>query len=111
VTTGLAKLRTPPHVISAVLNHAPQGVTARVYNRYSYLDEKREALDSWAQNVVAVAAKFRPAPTEEELRVEELRQSILAGFKPKTASLEEADKAAIAALRAVSSRPRPGRSL
>ncbi|MCF3973997.1 integrase arm-type DNA-binding domain-containing protein [Paracoccus sp. EGI L200073] len=51
--TGMAGLRFPPHVVEAVLNHRSgtrRGV-AGVYNRYSYADEKRAALNAWASYV------------------------------------------------------------
>lgn len=45
----LAKLRQPPHVIEAVLNHKTGQVSgiASVYNTYEYLDEKAAALEVW----------------------------------------------------------------
>lgn len=49
----MARLGHPPHVVAAVLNHAPgavQGITA-VYNRHRYDDEKRAALDAWARHL------------------------------------------------------------
>jgi integrase len=55
--TGMAQLGVEPHVLAAVLNHAPasvQGVTA-IYNRNRYEPEKRRALDSWAEHVLALA--------------------------------------------------------
>lgn len=51
--TGMAGLRFAPHVVEAVLNHRSgtrRGVAA-VYNRYSYAEEKRAALDAWARYV------------------------------------------------------------
>jgi integrase len=56
--SGLARLQTPPHVIEAVLNHRSGTISgvAAVYNRYSYLDEKRLALEAWAQHVQGLAA-------------------------------------------------------
>jgi len=51
--TGLARMKIAPHVIEKLLNHANGvigGVTAR-YNRYSYDDEKRHALDAWAAHL------------------------------------------------------------
>lgn len=51
--TGMAKLGTAPHVLSAILNHAPStsmGITA-VYLRHTYDDEKRVALDAWARHL------------------------------------------------------------
>jgi integrase len=56
--SGMARLEVQPHVIAAVLNHAPQGITAQVYNRYSYVKEKRRALGKWAQHVVATAKRY-----------------------------------------------------
>ncbi len=56
--SGLARLQTPPHVIEAVLNHRSGTISgvAAVYNRYNYLEEKREALEAWAQHVQGLAA-------------------------------------------------------
>jgi integrase len=68
--SGMARLGQPVHVVEAVLNHRSgtiRGVAA-VYNRYSYADEKRRALEAWgrflsdlvnnepAANVVALRA-------------------------------------------------------
>ncbi|MGC1862641.1 MAG: tyrosine-type recombinase/integrase, partial [Methylocystis sp.] len=74
--SGMAALRTPPHVIEAVLNHASgtiKGVAA-VYNRYSYSDEKRAALGAWGRRVERLATgeavsnvvTLRAAPNEWE---------------------------------------------
>lgn len=48
--TNLAELGVPLHTISRILNHAEGGVT-KIYARHSYLNEKREALDLWAEGV------------------------------------------------------------
>jgi integrase len=59
VATGLAEdLAVQPHVIEAVLNHVSgsrRGV-AGVYNRASYANEKRQALDMWASHIGALLA-------------------------------------------------------
>lgn len=49
VATGLAELRTPPHVIEAILNHKSGQVSgiAAVYNRHDYFEEKAQALVAW----------------------------------------------------------------
>jgi hypothetical protein len=50
VTVMNEKLSVPPHIIEAVVNHigpAKQGV-AGVYNRALYLDDRRKALQDWA---------------------------------------------------------------
>jgi integrase len=51
--TGMAKLGISPHVVDRVLNHvsgAIRGVAA-VYNRHSYFQERRRALEAWAHYV------------------------------------------------------------
>jgi hypothetical protein len=37
------------------MNHTEGGIT-RLYNRYSYLTEKREALDTWAAELQRIAS-------------------------------------------------------
>jgi len=51
--TNMARLRVAPHVIEAVLNHRTGLVSgvAATYNRYTYYEEKREALEQWAKHV------------------------------------------------------------
>lgn len=53
MTTGIARLGTPPHVADRVLNHVSGtiGGVAAVYNRFQYIDERRIALDAWARHV------------------------------------------------------------
>jgi len=48
--SGMARLGVPVHVVEAVLNHQSGTIkgVARVYNRYEYAEEKREALTAWA---------------------------------------------------------------
>lgn len=60
--TGMAKLAFPPHVVDKILNHKNgtiRGVAA-VYNRFAYLDERRDALQAWARYVADAVA---PAPS------------------------------------------------
>lgn len=48
--TGMAELGINPHTVSLVLNHISvrRGtITGKVYDRYSYDREKREALNAW----------------------------------------------------------------
>jgi integrase len=49
--TEMGRLGIPEFIISKVLNHAAAGITAKVYNHYEYLKEKRHALECWAQYV------------------------------------------------------------
>lgn len=48
--TGMAALGVAPMTISRVLAHSEGGVT-RIYNRHSYLAEKRQALDTWSDHL------------------------------------------------------------
>lgn len=48
--TGLARLKIAPQIAEAVLNHLQPGVV-RVYDRYDYVPEKREALEKWANHL------------------------------------------------------------
>jgi integrase len=55
VATRMAELGVPPHIIEAVLNHVSghKGGVAGIYNRATYDKEKREALNLWAEHVMA----------------------------------------------------------
>ncbi len=48
--TNIARLGIPVHTISRVLNHVEGGVTA-IYDRHSYLPEKRHALNTWGRKL------------------------------------------------------------
>jgi integrase len=56
VATGMAELGVQPHIIEAVLNHVGghKGGIAGVYNRAAYGEEKRKALNLWAEHVTAL---------------------------------------------------------
>jgi len=56
LATELSRLRVGGDVISAVLNHAPKGVTGRHYDHYDKLAEKRQALEAWARALLAPEA-------------------------------------------------------
>lgn len=61
VTTNLAKMSVPPHVADRILNHTSgtiRGVAA-VYNRHSYLEERRQALDAWAERLGDIVSARR----------------------------------------------------
>lgn len=48
--TGLARLKIAPHVAERVLNHAQEKIPG-TYDTHDYLEEKREALDKWADHL------------------------------------------------------------
>ena len=69
VRTQLGALRIPPHICERCLNHKIGGVEG-VYDRYDYFEERREALDAWA-NVLAgleSGGKVVPIGTGREAR-------------------------------------------
>jgi integrase len=56
--TGMADIGVQPHIIEAVLNHVGghKAGVAGIYNRSTYANEKRAALDAWASHIkVAIA--------------------------------------------------------
>lgn len=62
--THMVRLGIPEEVVSRILNHARQGVTARVYALHSYAPEKRRALEAWAAEI-GHASDGVPADIEE----------------------------------------------
>jgi integrase len=57
VRTGLSRLRVQPHVAERVLNHKQGGIDARHYdNVHDYQEEKREALQKWADHLAGLIA-------------------------------------------------------
>jgi integrase len=57
VATRMAEdLKVVPHVIEAVLNHASghKGGVAGIYNRATYLAEKKQALALWVEHLLAI---------------------------------------------------------
>jgi integrase len=53
MATRLAELGVPHPVVSKALNHSPRGVmgVTAIYSRHEYLDERREAMERWAQRL------------------------------------------------------------
>ena len=52
--TRLSAQGTPVEVCDAILNHTPQDVGRKHYDRHAYTEEKREALDAWSRTVQAI---------------------------------------------------------
>jgi integrase len=72
--SGMARIGIAPHVIEKVLNHKTGTISgvAAVYNRYGYEQEKRAALDRWANFVIQLNCKchvdkktYQPEDTAE----------------------------------------------
>ncbi len=67
-STGMAALHVPQDTIDRVLNHA-KGTLAGTYNRHQYANEKRRALEAWAERVTFIVGDAREAVNVVELRV------------------------------------------
>ncbi len=77
-----------PHIIGAVLNHAAQGVTQKVYARGTLEFDKRRALQAWARllHVLTeggepwrrIAPILHPRTEAEAAQTAELRRALLA---------------------------------
>jgi len=51
--THLARLRTLPHVGESCLNHKQKGIIG-TYNIFDYFEERKEALDKWANEIAKI---------------------------------------------------------
>jgi len=67
VATGMGALHTPQDTIDRVLNHA-KATLAGTYNRYEYLEEKRRALEAWAERVAFIVGEARDAANVRKFR-------------------------------------------
>lgn len=65
--THMVRLGVLEEVVGRILNHAPKGVTAKVYALHSYAPEKRSALDRWAAGVIR-AVEGKPVGKIVKLR-------------------------------------------
>ncbi|MFB9984351.1 tyrosine-type recombinase/integrase [Mesorhizobium kowhaii] len=62
--THMEEIGISPFIIGHVLNHVSAtkaSITSRVYARYDYAKEKREALDLWAARLVGILAQQQTA--------------------------------------------------
>lgn len=57
VASGMARLGVEPHLVERVLNHATSALEplAKVYQRYDYAIEKRDALEAWSDEAIRIA--------------------------------------------------------
>lgn len=56
VRTGLSQQSVPPHIAELVIGHSIRGVI-KVYDRYDYLSERREALTRWADHLLTLVGE------------------------------------------------------
>ncbi|ARJ64682.1 hypothetical protein WV31_02845 [Magnetospirillum sp. ME-1] len=60
VTTGMSALGVREEHRERALNHAVGGIGNKVYDRHAYLDEKRAALQAWADRVMLIVDTSGP---------------------------------------------------
>jgi integrase len=78
VATGMADLGVQPHIIEAVLNHVSghKAGVAGIYNRSTYDREKREALNLWAEHLMAVVVPLSGSGKSDTDRILRLYQAM-----------------------------------
>jgi integrase len=52
--SGHGRLGTPPHIAERLVGHAVGGSIEKIYDRYAYTGEMRDALLKWADHVAAI---------------------------------------------------------
>ncbi len=57
VETRMAELRIPPHIRDLILDHAPARGSGAGYDHYTYRDEMREALETWAGHIESIVSE------------------------------------------------------
>ena len=72
VATHMVRLGVSELVVGRVLNHSPQGVTARNYALHSYEAEKREAMQHWADGLFQVLTNVIDASSSKRKHFIEL---------------------------------------
>jgi integrase len=63
-STKLGEIPVPGHLIDRITNHKPSGITDRVYNKYDYLKEKREALSAFGARLVRIVSDLEIVKAE-----------------------------------------------
>jgi integrase len=59
MTHGLAAMGIPPHVADRILAHTSGAIsgTAAIYNKFAYIDERRDALMAWGRKVQLIIGR------------------------------------------------------
>jgi len=61
--TQMTSMGVPRSIVGKILNHAEPGVT-KIYDRYSYDKEKREAMEAWSRRLTLMLSDLREVKTE-----------------------------------------------
>jgi len=66
----MAKLSFQPHIVERVLNHisGAQGGLVAVYQRYEYLDQRKQAVEAWGAYVESLVTNQPVASNVVQLR-------------------------------------------
>jgi hypothetical protein len=86
--TNMAIIGVQPHIIEAVLNHKSGIVSgvAAVYNRYAYVDEKREALERWANRVEEMTGACSAQPALPNSPTSSASSRMIPDYQPSAMS-------------------------
>jgi integrase len=70
--TGMAALAIAPHVVDKILHHSSGKIAggARIYNRFSYLQERKATLEAWARHIESLIRLARSNVVELPRRAE-----------------------------------------
>jgi integrase len=52
--SGLGRLGVPPHIAERLVGHAVGGAVEKIYDRYTYAGEMRDALLKWEAHIAAI---------------------------------------------------------
>jgi integrase len=58
--SGLGRLGTPPHIAERLIGHSVGGTVQKIYDRYTYASEMRDALSLWSAHVLAIVEGRKP---------------------------------------------------
>lgn len=61
--TQMTSMGIPRFTVQKILNHVERGVT-KIYDRYSYDAEKREALEAWSKRLMLMVSDLKNAKSE-----------------------------------------------
>lgn len=61
ISTNLGRLRVPQEIIDRVMQHTVGSKMSRTYNQWEYVDQKREALEKWADHLETILGEGKPS--------------------------------------------------
>lgn len=70
--TYFGKLKVAPHIGERILDHrsAVESEVSQIYDRWTYLDEMRSALNAWENYVLTLLSTDKPGDSMRQLKVE-----------------------------------------